>query len=317
MLDSFSKTLLPQIDELIKSQFSKKEPQYLYEPIFYTLANSGKKIRPLLLLLFADYYQAQRSDSLKSAAAIELFHIFSLVHDDIMDEDELRRGQATVHKKWDEATAILAGDGLIAMANIMNASLNCEREKEITIRFNQTVLDVCEGQAFDKEFEKRKTVTVDEYLNMIRLKTACLIASSCQLGSLLGKANERETQAAYDLGMAIGMAFQIQDDILDLYADEKTLGKDIASDLLNDKKSILTVLARQKTSLLEPKDYERKEDFIAASKNLFETHKIYEEAIKIKNSYSEKAEALLSDLKESKEKRILNELILKLNNRVS
>jgi geranylgeranyl diphosphate synthase type II len=317
LLTEFIKQTHAEIDSLIKSCFPSREPHYLYEPIAYTLGNGGKKIRPVLLRIIATYTKATKANTLAAAAGIELFHIFSLVHDDIMDNDRLRRGKETVHVRWDSATAILAGDGLIAMANSMIAKVDNANFRAVIDTYNQAVLDVCEGQAFDKEFEKRSNVLLDEYLNMIRLKTACLLAAAAKIGALVGNASTEEANNFYQFGINLGMAFQIQDDILDLYADEATLGKDIGSDVKNNKMSVLTILAKAENIDLNAEPKEDARTHIQRIKKLLEEKGLREKASKIKNEYSIKARHFLDALDEGNAKDLLIELVEKLNVRRS
>lgn len=317
MLSAYTSDVQSALNAILQNYFPYKEPQYLYEPIHYTLSGGGKKIRPVLLSIISDYSGAVAESRIQAAMAVELFHIFSLVHDDIMDHDILRRGKETVHVKWDDATAILAGDGLLAMAHLILSDINCTNFKAVVKTFSQAVLDVCEGQAFDKAYESKPSILLDEYLNMIRLKTACLLGASAKMGALLGTASKEEADSFYQFGIHLGLAFQIQDDILDLYADEATLGKDVGSDVKNNKKSILTVLAQAKGNLPEIIAGETHALFIERAREALKNNGVYEEAEKLKNSFSEKAYKFLDSLKENPYKKLLKELTEKLNVRKS
>lgn len=317
MLKSYISETQSLIDSLIRDTFPATKPHYLYDPISYTLTNGGKKIRPVLLRIVASYVGASSGNALACAAGVELFHIFSLVHDDIMDNDSLRRGKETVHVRWDNATAILAGDGLIAMANMMIGKAETENFRELVNTYNKAVLDVCEGQAFDKEYENRAEVSLDEYLNMIRLKTACLLGASAKLGALAGNANTELADKFYKFGINLGLAFQVQDDILDLYADEATLGKDIGSDVKNNKKSVLTLIAQQENINFNMNAGESSDDFILRIKSIFEDQGVLAKAQELKSDYTEKAKSFVASLEAGEAKELLNELVEKLNVRQS
>lgn len=316
-LSQFIDTYQDKIDDVIRSYSKIQSSKYLIEPIHYILGSSGKKIRPFLLLLTSKMCKADMNEALKAAAAIELFHIFSLVHDDIMDKDEFRRGKQTIHKKWDESVAILAGDGLLAISNMIMTDVNCENFQDLMKIYSKTFFDVCEGQAFDKEFEKLETVTIDEYLHMIGLKTSALLGASCHIGALIANKSKEDWKRFYDFGYNLGLAFQIQDDILDLFADQNILGKDVASDIFMDKKSILTLLAKQNNIDYSIYTQEKNTKNIDQIKALFEEKKILEKAIILKDQYSDLADNFLSSLEDSEEKSMLSEMVEKLNNRIS
>jgi geranylgeranyl diphosphate synthase type II len=223
-------------------------PALLYEPVRYVMESGGKRIRPLLVLLSAEAVGGSVHDAVHGAAAVELLHTFTLVHDDIMDQDDTRRGRPTVHVKWDIGTAILAGDGLVALAYRALLSGPSPRLVEAARVFTEGLIEVCEGQALDKEFETRPRVGMDEYLAMIRKKTAALLGMSCELGALLGGGDEQEVQALRAYGMHLGLAFQVQDDLLDLLSPASVSGKPRGSDLAQRKKSFLLVAAEQRVT---------------------------------------------------------------------
>jgi geranylgeranyl diphosphate synthase type II len=231
------------IDEEIKRQNRIMEPRELYEPIWYALSNGGKRLRPVFVLMGCQLFSDDVEKAVLPALGIEMFHNFTLLHDDIMDKAFLRRNLPTVHIKWDVNRAILSGDALAIQSNIFIAS--CEKEvlPDVLAVFNSTALKVCEGQQFDLNFERMASVSVEEYLNMIRLKTAVLIAGSLQIGAIIGGAEPQWAARAYDLGLAIGMAFQLQDDFLDSFGNAETFGKNIGGDILADKKTYLLIKA--------------------------------------------------------------------------
>ncbi len=220
-------------------------PTTLRDPILYFLKTPGKKIRPLFNLLSCQAVGGNVEDALPAAVGLELFHDFTLIHDDIMDQDELRRGTLTIHKKWDVGTAILAGDALIGMAYRSMQQAHTDRLVDILHLFSEAVIKVCEGQALDKEFENRPEVSEAEYLDMISKKTAWLFKISCQIGALIGGGSEAQVQAMAEFGYQLGIGFQIQDDLLDFVADESKLGKHVGSDLQRDKKTYVTLKYRE------------------------------------------------------------------------
>ncbi|MGQ9561393.1 MAG: polyprenyl synthetase family protein [Candidatus Oleimicrobiaceae bacterium] len=231
-----------QLEEICRAQ----EPRLLYEPVRYVLASGGKRIRPLLVMLSAEAVGGDSREAAHVAAAVELLHTFTLVHDDIMDQDDTRRGQPTIHAKWDVGTAILAGDGLVALAYRALLSRPSPRLAEMARAFTEGIVEVCEGQALDKEFETRPTVTMDAYLAMIGKKTACLLATSCHLGALVGGGQEQEVTALRTYGRHLGVAFQIQDDLLDLLSPAAVSGKPRGSDLAQRKQSFPLVAAQSR-----------------------------------------------------------------------
>ena len=220
-----------------------KAPRGLYEPIEYTLEGGGKRVRPALLLLTASMYNANLEEATAAAMAVEIFHNFTLLHDDVMDKSDTRRGRKTVHIKWNENTAILSGDQMMIEAYSQIAKLSANKLKIVLPLFNKMATEICEGQQYDVDFETQDDVTIPEYTEMIRLKTAVLLATALKIGSLLGNADETEAQALYDFGINIGLAFQIKDDYLDVYGDEKTLGKTIGGDILCGKKTYMWLSA--------------------------------------------------------------------------
>lgn len=242
-----------QINETLKSIFNEiefpAEPNGLYEPLRYMIQIGGKRVRPGLCLTSYSLFQDSFNEGITApATALEVFHSFTLMHDDIMDRSSLRRGVATVWKKWDENTAILSGDVMVidAYKRIAKAPA-CVLDK-VTQSFSKMGAEVCEGQQYDMEFESQDFVSMDQYLQMIGLKTAVLIACSAKIGAIIGGADEAQCQALYDYGYQLGLAFQVADDYLDAFGDEKVFGKPIGGDILNCKKSWLTVRALEKAA---------------------------------------------------------------------
>jgi geranylgeranyl diphosphate synthase type II len=242
------KPLHDRIESRLRKALSKKNPPSLYGPMAYLFAAGGKRIRPLLLVLSCRAVGGKVPACLDAAAAVELLHTFTLVHDDIMDHDALRRGQPTVHAKWDEATAILAGDGLVTLAYQTLLKTRHPKLAEILAIFTDGLLTLCEGQALDKAFEQRTDVTLPEYMGMILKKTAALIEVSCEMGAILGNADVPQQRALKRFARKLGLAFQIQDDVLDIAADQAVLGKPTASDMMGKKKTYLTIDFLEKAS---------------------------------------------------------------------
>lgn len=222
------------------------EPAGLYEPISYTLASGGKRLRPQLALLGAQLFGGNEDEVLPVALALEVFHNFTLLHDDVMDKAAVRRGRPTVHVRWNENTAILSGDQMMIEAYRLLSRIREDKLPEVLRMFNDMATGICEGQQFDMDFEQRELVTLDEYLHMIRLKTALLLAYALRMGAYVAGADIDAQQHLFDYGIYLGLAFQIQDDLLDVYGDEKTFGKAIGGDILCGKKTYMLLTALQK-----------------------------------------------------------------------
>lgn len=240
----------PQLLESFETAFQKEvwtiqstNPQQLYEPVAYSLVGGGKRIRPILLLHAASLFTEDYISAYPAAVAIELFHNFTLLHDDIMDHADIRRGEPSVHVKFGENSAILSGDAMSIMAFRYLSQCTDSQLKPLLSLFADTALEVCEGQQYDMQFEEKNQVPLDEYLEMIRLKTAVLIACSLKMGAIIGGADEESCELLYKFGINIGIAFQLQDDWLDVYGDEKTFGKQIGGDICENKKSCLLINA--------------------------------------------------------------------------
>lgn len=237
---------------LIEKYFNEKEwgqnPASLYEPISYIMSLGGKRLRPMLTLMGYSLFKSDIEKIIPYAAAVETFHNFTLMHDDIMDKAPLRRGKKTVHEKWDTSTAILSGDVMFVKVYEIFASLEGKQLKEVLSRFNTCATEVCEGQQWDMEFEHRKNVTTDEYLEMIRLKTAVLLGFSLELGGLLAGAKSKQKIALRNLGVNIGIGFQLNDDLLDVYGDKNKTGKQIGGDIISNKKTFLLIQALERAT---------------------------------------------------------------------
>lgn len=232
-------------------------PHGLYDPIAYVLSLGGKRIRPTCALLACRMFSDDYAKALSPALALEVFHNFTLLHDDIMDKADMRRGQPTVHVKWNDNTAILSGDAMLIKAYQLLAKCEPNVYPAISAIFSQTAVEVCEGQQYDMDFESRNDVSVDEYMEMIRLKTAVLLAASLQIGAICGGAKEEDAKALYEYGIGIGLAFQLKDDLLDVWGDVKKFGKKIGGDICCNKKTFLLINAYAKANAEEKKELDR------------------------------------------------------------
>lgn len=222
------------------------EPTRLYEPISYSMEGSGKRLRPLILLMAHNIFSEEIESALDVAIAIEMFHNFTLLHDDIMDNSAMRRGKPAVHKKWDHNTAILSGDAMVIYSYSLLGKCNPQYLDQVLSIFNKMALEVCEGQQYDIDFEMQSCVPMDEYINMIRLKTSVLLAGAAQIGAIMGGASLTQSETIYNYAVELGLAFQIQDDILDTYGNEQQLGKPVGGDILEGKKTFLMITAMER-----------------------------------------------------------------------
>ncbi|WP_296120430.1 polyprenyl synthetase family protein [uncultured Bacteroides sp.] len=235
--------LLERINSHIAGLQFTRTPQGLYAPVTYVLSMGGKRIRPVLMLMAYNLYQEDIDRIFNPATGIEVYHNYTLLHDDLMDRADRRRGKETVHKVWGDNAAILSGDAMLVLAYQFMAQCPVEYLKEVLDIFSQTALEICEGQQLDMEFEHRKDVKEEEYLEMIRLKTSVLLAASLKIGALLGGASSEDAERLYDFGMNLGVAFQLKDDLLDVYGDAVIFGKNIGGDILCNKKTYMLIKA--------------------------------------------------------------------------
>ncbi len=242
------KHLQNEVEKALAELKVSSQPQALYEPIRYFLSIGGKRIRPILVLLAARMFNNKREDVLNQALAVELFHNFTLVHDDIMDNAPLRRGITTIHEKWNPSQAILSGDVLMIVAYQYLMRTDAKYMEALMNSFNKMAIEVCEGQQMDMDFENREDVTIPEYIEMIRLKTSVLLGCALEIGAIISDASENDRKNLYDFGVNIGLAFQIQDDILDVYADANKFGKQVGGDIIANKKTYLYLTARNKAN---------------------------------------------------------------------
>lgn len=258
------------IEEALKKIASSKKPTELYEPITYSLNIGGKRIRPALLLLANDLFGGKQEDALNAALAIEVFHNFTLVHDDILDNAPLRRGKKSVYEKWNANIAILSGDVMLIQAIQLLSKSKKNYLPEILDTFNATAIQVCEGQQFDMNFETSVTVSIDDYLKMITLKTAVLLGCSLKIGAVLANAKTEDANHIYEFGKNLGIAFQLMDDVLDLYGNPDKFGKRIGGDIISNKKTYLLLKAIELATGKTKKDL----DFCLTSKVLDDDAKV-------------------------------------------
>lgn len=264
------------IEEALARLTFDQPPRSLFDPITYTLSLGGKRIRPALALMACDLFGGKNEDVLQPALGLEVFHNFTLLHDDLMDEADRRRDKPTVHKLWNPNVAILSGDAMLICAYQLVAKAN---DKAILDLFSRTALEICAGQQYDMEFESRSDVTEEEYLEMIRLKTAVLLACALKVGAMIGGASTADADALYDYGIHIGLAFQLQDDLLDVYGDPKTFGKNIGGDILCNKKTFLLINA---LSVASEEQRQVMEDWMARK-----TYDAQEKIVAFTNLYNE------------------------------
>ncbi len=289
------KKLLKLVEKETKKLDYGMTPKELYQPIKYIMSLGGKRLRPLLTIMSYSLFKDDVESIIKQALAVEVFHNFTLMHDDIMDEAPLRRGKQTVHEKWNNNTAILSGDVMMVKAyEMLMQPHDCD--SEIFTKFSKCATEVCEGQQLDMVFENRKTVAVDEYINMIRLKTAVLLGFSLELGGILAQTTDKNKRALKAFGENIGIGFQLKDDLLDVYADQSKFGKQVGGDIISNKKTFLLITAlntakgKQKTALndwLNKKDF-NPEDKVKAITNIYDELGIKALAEQKMNEYFEK-----------------------------
>jgi geranylgeranyl diphosphate synthase type II len=292
------------------------EPSSLYQPNEYFLQLGGKRIRPVLCLMGNELFDDINPDAWHVANAIELFHNFTLIHDDIMDKAPLRRGKETVHSKFGESTALLAGDVMLVAAYDYLNKINTSYIRAIINLFNQTAREVCEGQQLDMDFEKQEDVSLDDYLHMIELKTSVLLASSLKFGSILGGASQRNQSLLYEFGKKLGIAFQIQDDYLDAFGDPEKFGKQPGGDIKANKKTFLLIKALETADSSQKKELKKLMAGNGSDKTekilqLFHDCKVNEWALQLKNKYLDEAFVHLEDVAViSKRKEPLKEMAL-------
>ena len=240
--------LLDKVNAYLNQMPYSRPPKGLYEPIAYELSLGGKRIRPVLMLMAYNLYKEDVDSILSQAAGLETYHNHTLLHDDVMDKADMRRNKPTVHNVWNENTAILSGDAMLILAYRLMADCPKEKLSEVLHIFTETTMEICEGQQWDMEFETRMDVKVDEYVEMIRLKTSVLLAAALKIGACLANAPVEDAEKLYEFGVKMGLAFQLQDDWLDVYGDPKVFGKNIGGDILCNKKTYMLITALEKAN---------------------------------------------------------------------
>ncbi len=305
------KSLQNQINDALSKREYGKHPEELYEPIRYFIGLGGKRLRPILCILSHYMFSEEYLESFEPSLGIELFHNFTLLHDDIMDEAPLRRGKATVHEKWNSHIAILSGDTMFVKAYQSIASVPKEILPEVLSAFNRTGLEVCEGQQYDMNFESRNDVTVDEYLEMIRLKTAVLLGFSLELGGIIAKIDQERIDQLRSIGINAGLGFQLKDDLLDVFGDQEKVGKQVGGDIISNKKTFLLLKAlelanpSQKKELnhwLGLKDFDEKEK-VEAVKQIFQEIEVDKITQGLVDSYFDRSKTLLNAFSVSEERK--------------
>lgn len=322
------KELLEQVNNEIRNMALDRKPEKLYAPIRYVLSLGGKRIRPVLMLLAYNLYKEDVSSIYAQALAIETYHNYTLLHDDLMDKADMRRGMPTVHKKWNDNTAILSGDSMLVLAYQYMAKGESVRIKEVMDLFTETALEIGEGQQYDMDFETRNDVTEDEYIEMIRLKTSVLLACALKIGAIMADAPAEDAEALYKYGECVGLAFQLQDDYLDVYGDPAVFGKKTGGDILCNKKTYLLINACQKADSRQLADLQywlgvregmyNPEEKIAAVTELYNqigVRQLCEEKIK---AYFDEAEQCLKQVQlPEAQKANLRAMVMSLFNRQS
>lgn len=250
------KEITELVNEGINSLPYDRKPQSLYEPIIYTMSQGGKRIRPVLTLLSYYMFRDDIRQALPCAMGLEMYHNYTLLHDDLMDNADMRRGNMTVHKKWDANTAILSGDSMLVLSYQLMSQCPQEMLQQVIDTFTITALEIGEGQQYDMDFEKRTDVTEEEYIEMIRLKTSVLLACAAKIGAILAGASSEEQNHAYRFGEQLGLAFQLQDDFLDVYGAEKVFGKKIGGDITSNKKTYMLIKALERAEGIDKQQLE-------------------------------------------------------------
>lgn len=306
-IDQYRDSFLKELSKIVVD----KEPKNLYQPITYILNLGGKRLRPILALMSADIFGADYKKAIPAAMAVEVFHNFSLVHDDIMDDAPLRRGKETVHEKWDINTGILSGDAMLIEAYRFLETYDGSQYKKLNSLFSITALQVCEGQQYDVDFETRDDVTIPEYLKMIEYKTAVLVAAAMKMGAVIAETTVENEDLIYDFGKNLGIAFQLQDDYLDAFGDPKTFGKQVGGDIIENKKTYLYLKAIELSSKAEQNSLDQlfsiqptnTDDKVATVKAIFQESKADVATTQAIEEYTNKAFSVLEKLAISLDKK--------------
>ena len=306
-----SKEILKKINDFIDQLPYERKPQSLYDPVKYVLSIGGKRVRPVLMLLAYNMYKEDPERILMPACALETYHNYTLLHDDLMDNADVRRGVPTVHRKWDANTAILSGDSMLVLAYHRMLQCDADKQPEVMSLFTETALEIGEGQQYDMEFENRNDVAEAEYIEMIRLKTSVLLACALKIGAILAGASSEDADNLYKFGEQIGLAFQLQDDLLDVYGDPKVFGKAVGGDITCNKKTYMLINAFQRANdnqraelerWVTAKDFDRNEKVAAVTDiyNQIGIRQICEEKI---NYYFEESKKYLAKVNVADERK--------------
>jgi len=308
IVDTYKEDFICYLNEKI----AVKEPENLYAPIHYILQIGGKRLRPILTIMTCDLFEGNSKEAFDAALAIELFHNFTLIHDDIMDSAPIRRGKETVHKKWDINTGILSGDAMLIMAYQCFENYEEPAFKKLLKLFSKTAIEVCEGQQLDVDFESRTDVNIPEYIQMITYKTSVLVAAAMKMGAIIAKVDNAEAELIYDFGLNLGIAFQLQDDYLDTFGDEALFGKQIGGDIAENKKTFLYLKAIEvcgtddKEKLMDFYDANAKnDDKISKVTQIYNNNNIAEITILEIERFTNKSFEILDKLSISNEKKAI------------
>lgn len=306
---------LTQFVQALNEEFSQQtygeRPEELYEPIRYLMSLGGKRLRPLMTLMATALFTDDWQKAIKPASAVEVFHNFTLMHDDIMDKAPLRRGKVTVHEKWNENIAILSGDVMLVQAYELLMFVDDDKFKKALKRFNRTAAEVCEGQQLDMNFENRENVSEEEYLEMIKLKTSVLLGFALELGGIIGGASDKSCHLLYEIGLNVGLGFQLKDDLLDVYGDPEKFGKQVGGDIISNKKTFMLIEALEKAEgetavelnkWLSLKEFDSTEK-VKAVTAIYDTLGIRQVAENKINAYFDKAFEALNILKVDEERK--------------
>ena len=316
--------LLDKINSYLENMPYSRPPKGLYDPIQYELSLGGKRIRPVLMLMAYNLYKEDVDSILSQAAGLETYHNHTLLHDDVMDKADMRRNKPTVHRVWNENAAILSGDAMLILAYRLMADCPTDKLKEVLDVFTQTTMEICEGQQWDMEFETRMDVSVDEYIEMIRLKTSVLLAAALKIGACLAGASIEDAEKLYDFGVSMGRAFQLQDDWLDVYGDPKVFGKNIGGDILCNKKTYMLITALNQADDKQSEELQRwvsatdaePADKITAVTHIYNEMRIGNQCMAMADSYYAEGLALLDGISlPAERKEMLKQFVCSLMNR--
>ena len=306
-----SNDILKSVNDFLDQLPYDRQPQSLYDPIRYVLSIGGKRIRPVLMLMAYNLYKEEPEQILMPACGLETYHNYTLLHDDLMDNADLRRGHETVHKHWNANKAILSGDSMLVLAYQRMAQVPAEKLADVLDCFTETALEIGEGQEYDMAFETRNDVTEDEYIEMIRLKTSVLLACATKIGAILADAPQQDVESLYRFGEQLGLAFQLQDDLLDVYGDPKVFGKAIGGDITSNKKTYMLINAlnlandtqrAELTQWIETEAFDRQEK-VAAVTRLYDAIGIRQLCEQKINYYFERAAQCLEQVGVSDERK--------------